>query len=88
MEWESHLPPLQAMDAKGDGETPMAMLKGDAQALQSELAALTKMQAEMDKIRSDTRADYLQAKTNLGTWTFMETIYILVTMFTSEPQNT
>jgi len=42
-----------------------AKLKEEVQALESELAALTKMQAEMDKIRSDTHADYLQAKADL-----------------------
>jgi len=42
-----------------------ARLKEEVQELESELAALTKMQAEMDKIRSETHADYLTAKEDL-----------------------
>jgi len=42
-----------------------ARLKEEVQVLESELAALSKMQAEMDKIRSDTHADYVQAKADL-----------------------
>merc|ERR1719192_366412 len=42
-----------------------AKLKEEVSALESELAALTKMQAEMDKIRSDTHADYVTAKEDL-----------------------
>jgi len=42
-----------------------ARLKEEVQALESELAALTKMQAEMDKIRADTHAAYETAKADL-----------------------
>merc|ERR1719362_185794 len=42
-----------------------ARVKEEVQVLESELAALSKMQAEMDKIRSDTHADYVQAKADL-----------------------
>merc|ERR1719414_1612695 len=42
-----------------------ARLKEEVQVLESELAALSKMQAEMDKIRQDTHADYVQAKADL-----------------------
>merc|ERR1712156_83484 len=42
-----------------------ARLKEEVQELESELAALTKMQAEMDKIRSETHADYVTAKEDL-----------------------
>jgi len=42
-----------------------ARLKEEVQELESELAALTKMQAEMDKIRSDTHAAYVTAKEDL-----------------------
>merc|ERR1712241_9117 len=42
-----------------------ARLKEEVQELESELAALSKMQAEMDKIRSKTHADYLMAKADL-----------------------
>jgi len=42
-----------------------ARLKEEVQVLESELAALTKMQAEMDKIRSETHADYVTAKEDL-----------------------
>jgi hypothetical protein len=40
-------------------------LKADAKELQSELADLAKQQAEMDSIRSETHADYTQAKADL-----------------------
>jgi peptidoglycan hydrolase CwlO-like protein len=40
-------------------------LKEDVQELESELAALTKLQAEMDKIRQETHADYTNAKADL-----------------------
>jgi len=42
-----------------------ASLKSEVQELQSELAALTKQQAEMDKIRQEQHADYTQAKSDL-----------------------
>jgi len=42
-----------------------ARLKEEVQKLESELAALSKMQAEMDKIRSETHADYVTAKEDL-----------------------
>merc|ERR1712045_88884 len=42
-----------------------ARLKEEVQELESELAALTKMQAEMDKIRSETNADYVKARDEL-----------------------
>merc|ERR1719284_1887422 len=40
-------------------------LKAEVKELQGELAALAKLQAEMDKIRSETHADYVQAKAEL-----------------------
>merc|ERR1719191_1150845 len=42
-----------------------ASLKASVKELQGELAALAKMQAEMDKIRAETHADYLKAKAEL-----------------------
>merc|ERR1719188_1114570 len=42
-----------------------AKLKADAKELQAELADLAKQQAEMDSIRSETHADYTQAKADL-----------------------
>jgi len=42
-----------------------AHLKEEVQELESELAALSKLQAEMDKIRSETHSDYLTAKEDL-----------------------
>jgi len=42
-----------------------ANLKEDVQELESELGALSKMQAEMDTIRSETHADYMTAKEDL-----------------------
>merc|ERR1711878_146020 len=42
-----------------------ARLKEEVQELESELAALSKMQAEMDKIRAETHADYVTAKEDL-----------------------
>merc|ERR1719219_549247 len=42
-----------------------ANLKAEVSDLESELAALSKLQAEMDKIRSDTHAAYTTAKADL-----------------------
>merc|ERR1740129_1526714 len=42
-----------------------ATLKGEIKGLQAELAALAKMQAEMDKARMEGHAAYAQAKTDL-----------------------
>jgi len=42
-----------------------AELKEEVKELQAELAALAKQQAEMDKIRTETHADYVQAKSDL-----------------------
>merc|ERR1712203_146313 len=42
-----------------------ASLKGQVRELESELAALAQAQAEMDKIRSETHADYEVAKADL-----------------------
>lgn len=42
-----------------------AKLKEEVQELESELAALTKLQAEMDKIRQETHAEYSTAKADL-----------------------
>jgi len=42
-----------------------ASLKSEVQELQSELAALTKQQAEMDKIRQEQHADFTTAKSDL-----------------------
>merc|ERR1740138_919339 len=42
-----------------------AGLKADVKELQGELAALAKSQAEMDSIRAETHADYVQAKSDL-----------------------
>jgi len=44
-----------------------AGLKEDVKQLQGELAALMKSQAEMDKMRQDTHAAYVQAKSDLET---------------------
>merc|ERR1719265_2428887 len=42
-----------------------AGLKEDVKTLQEELAALAKLQAEMDKIRAEEKAAYTQAKADL-----------------------
>merc|ERR1712241_344827 len=42
-----------------------ARLKGQVKELEDELAALARTQAEMDKIRSETHADYAVAKADL-----------------------
>jgi len=42
-----------------------AQLKEEVQVLEAELAALAKAQAEMDKIRHDTHAEFVQAKADL-----------------------
>merc|ERR1712203_962239 len=42
-----------------------ARLKGEVRELEAELAALARAQAEMDKIRSETHADYEAAKADL-----------------------
>merc|ERR1712190_300193 len=42
-----------------------AGLKADVKELQGELAALAKEQAEMDKIRQESHADFVQAKADL-----------------------
>merc|ERR550532_2269863 len=43
----------------------LAQLKEQIKVLEAELAALTKLQAEMDKIRADTHAEYKTAKADL-----------------------
>merc|ERR1719210_2568662 len=42
-----------------------AQLKEDVKTLEAELAALAKNQAEMDRIRKESHADYVQAKADL-----------------------
>jgi hypothetical protein len=40
-------------------------LKGEVKELQGELAALARLQAEMDKVRAESHANYVQAKSDL-----------------------
>merc|ERR1719395_319245 len=57
---------LAKLTAKMDKDAAnSAGLKQDVKVLQGELAALAKLQAEMDKIRSETHADYIKAKAEL-----------------------
>merc|ERR1719421_1133265 len=57
---------IAALTAKLDkAAAASAGLKDDVKTLQSDLAALAKMQAEMDKIRAEEHENYLQAKADL-----------------------
>merc|ERR1719517_151812 len=57
---------IAKMTAKIDSAAARsAELKGQVKVLQSELAALAKEQAEMDKIRMETHSDYKVAKADL-----------------------
>merc|ERR1712045_274673 len=57
---------IEKLTVKSDQATSKtAKLKEEVQELESELAALTKLQAEMDKIRQETHADYMKAKDEL-----------------------
>jgi hypothetical protein len=57
---------IAALTAKIDkAAAASAKLKDEVQELQAELAALAKEQAEMDKIRSDEHAAYVDAKADL-----------------------
>merc|ERR1712203_1248162 len=57
---------IEKLTVKSDQATSKsAKLKEEVQELESELAALTKLQAEMDKIRQETHADYTTAKADL-----------------------
>merc|ERR1719361_2864804 len=57
---------IEKLTVKSDQATSKsAKLKEEVQELESELGALTKLQAEMDKIRQETHADYMKAKEEL-----------------------
>jgi hypothetical protein len=57
---------IAALSAKIDkAESASAALKEQVKELEAELGALTKSQAEMDKIRQETSAEFREAKTDL-----------------------
>mmetsp|Transcript_95043 Transcript_95043/g.220612 ORF Transcript_95043/g.220612 Transcript_95043/m.220612 type:complete len:710 (-) Transcript_95043:67-2196(-) len=57
---------ISKLSAKMDqSSAKSAELKGDVKELQAELAALAQQQAEMDKIRQDEHAAYVEAKADL-----------------------
>ena len=57
---------ISALSAKIDKATSAsAALKKDVKEVESELATLTKQQADMDKNRQETHAEYVQAKSDL-----------------------
>merc|ERR1719469_1576688 len=58
---------IEKMTSKIDqSAAKSAQLKGQVKELEAQLAALAKAQAEMDKIRSETREDYRVAKEDLS----------------------